>query len=106
VHGIEDAVQQAQRIMNEAERGWVSRRSGWLMIGEGRVARSCVRAHREFTGGCAAEAIKPSVIVFVIEPSNENISQDTGACVSVGFVTRKSTVHLLPRVWSECRVSG
>jgi hypothetical protein len=75
------------------------------MIGEGRVAkRSCVRAHGEFTGGCAAKAIKPSVIVFVIELSNENISHDIGACVSTAFVVGKSTVHLLPRVRVWARV--
>jgi hypothetical protein len=83
------------------ERGQVSRRSGYLTIRESRVARrSCIRAHREFIGGCTTEAIKPSVFVFGIEPGNENISQDTGAHGSAAFIVRKSTVHLLPRVWA------
>jgi hypothetical protein len=82
-------------------RGRVPRRSGWLTIGEGRLVRSCVRAHGEFTGAYAAEAIKPSVIVFAIEPSNENISQDTGACGSARRSSPEITVHLLPRVWAR-----
>jgi hypothetical protein len=33
-----------------------------------------------------------------------NTSQDTGAYGFVAFVTEKSTVHFLHRVWAECRV--